>query len=74
MPYLRITLDGIQKELSVKRSCDPAPRNTHASRASGTKENVKAVNNYLETYLARVFEAKHKLVEGNQSTFKINDC
>ena len=51
MPYLRIIVDGIQKELSVKRSCDPAPRNTHASRASGTKENVKAVNNYLEAYL-----------------------
>lgn len=30
-------------------------------RASGTKEDVKALSNYLDTYQARVFEAKRKL-------------
>jgi len=64
--YLRITVDGTPKELSVKRSCDPARWNQHAGRASGTKEDVKALNNYLDTYLARVLEAKRKLVENNQ--------
>ena len=64
--YLRITVDGIPKELSVKRSCDPARWNPHAGRASGTKEDVKALNTYLDTYQARVFEAKRKLVEGNE--------
>ena len=39
--YLRITVDGIPKELSIKRTCDPDRWNSHAGRASGTKENVK---------------------------------
>lgn len=64
--YLRITVDGTPKELSVKRSCDPCRWNPHAGRASGTKENVKTLNSYLDTYQAKVFEAKRKLVEGNQ--------
>lgn len=64
--YLRITVDGTPKELSVKRTCDPARWNPHARRASGTKEDVKTLNNYLDTYQAKVFEAKRKLVEENQ--------
>ncbi len=64
--YLRITVDGTPKELSVKRSCDPARWNPHAGRASGTKESVKTLNNYLDAYQARVFEAKRKLVENHQ--------
>jgi len=61
--YLRITVDSTPKELSVKRSCDPARWNPHSGRASGTREDVKALNKYLDTYQARVFEAKRKLVE-----------
>jgi len=64
--YLRITVDGLPKELSVKRSCDPNRWNPTAGRASGTKENVKALNRYLDTYQAKVLEAKHKLIESNQ--------
>ena len=64
--YLRITVDGSPKELSVKRSCDPVRWNTHAGRAVGTKEDVKALNNYLDTFRSRVFEAKRKLIESNQ--------
>lgn len=64
--YLGITVDGSPKELSVKRSCDSARWNPHAGRASGTKEDVKTLNTYLNTYQARVFEAKRQLVEGNE--------
>jgi site-specific recombinase XerD len=64
--YLRITVDGVTKELSLKRSCDPNRWNSDAGRASGTKENVKTLNNYLETYQAKVYEAKRKLIESNQ--------
>ena len=64
--YVRITVDGTPKELSVKRSCDPARWNAHAGRASGTKEDIKALNSYLDTYQARVLEAKRKLIESTQ--------
>jgi site-specific recombinase XerD len=63
--YLRITVDGIPKELSVKRNCDPARWNSHAGRASGTKENIKKLNEYLDTYQSKVFDAKRKLIESN---------
>jgi hypothetical protein len=39
--YLRITVDGISKELSVKRSWDPSKWNGKANRASGNKEDAK---------------------------------
>lgn len=64
--YVRITVDGIAKELSTKRNFDPGRWNHHAGRASGIKENVKALNACLETYQAKVFEAKRKLIESNQ--------
>lgn len=62
--YLRITVDGISKELSVKRSCDPERWNSSAGRAMGTKESIKSLNAYLESYQSKVYEAKRKLVDG----------
>ncbi len=64
--YLRITVDGVPKELSVKRSCDSERWNPAAGRASGNKEAVKTLNNYLDTFEAKVYEAKRKLVEANK--------
>jgi len=64
--YVRITVDGVPKELSVKRSCDPNRWNPSAGRAPGTKESVKALNGYLDTYQAKVLEAKHRLIDSNQ--------
>lgn len=42
--YLKVTVDGTPEELSVKRSRDPARWNAKANRASGTKEDAKALN------------------------------
>ena len=64
--YLRITVDGIPKEVSVKRSCDPTRWNAHAGRVSGTREDMKKLNHYLDTYQNQVFEAKRKLIDSNQ--------
>ena len=63
--YLRITIDGSPKELSVKRNYDPDRWNTHAGRASGTKKDVKALNNSLDIIGTSV-QAKRKLIESNQ--------
>jgi site-specific recombinase XerD len=64
--YLRITVDGIPREVSVKRNCDPDRWNPDAGRASGTKESIKALNTYLDTSQAKVYDAKRKLIEANQ--------
>lgn len=64
--YLRITVDGIAKELSTKRSCDPNRWNPSAERVSGTKEDAKALNAYLDTLQAKAYEAKRHLIETNE--------
>lgn len=64
--YLRITVDGVPKELSTKRGCEPNRWNASAERASGTKEDARALNAYLDTLQAKAYEAKRKLIESNQ--------
>ena len=39
--YVRITVDGIPKEISTSRQCDPDRWNANAGRVNGTKEDVK---------------------------------
>jgi hypothetical protein len=38
------------KELSTKRTCDPGRWNSASERASGTREDSRALNAYLDTY------------------------
>jgi integrase len=64
--FLRITVDGIPKELSLKRSWDKSRWNNHAGRASGTKEDAKSLNVYLDLILAKAHDARTKLIEKNQ--------
>jgi site-specific recombinase XerD len=64
--YLRITVDGIPKELSTKRVCEPGRWSQPAERASGTKEESKALNAYLDTLQAKAYEAKRLLIEAGQ--------
>ncbi|VTR36704.1 Uncharacterised protein [Sphingobacterium thalpophilum] len=39
--YMRITLDGIPKEVSTGRECDPSKWNSKANRAKGHHFNIK---------------------------------
>lgn len=74
--YLRITVDGIPKELSTKRSCDPNRWNSKAERASGTKEEVRALNAFLDTLQLKVFEGKRHLIEKGSvlTAASLKDC
>jgi site-specific recombinase XerD len=65
--YLRITVDGIPKEISTGRQCDPDRWNSNAGRVYGTKEDVKALNTYLDTLQTKVHEARLRLIEKNES-------
>lgn len=48
------------------RSCEPNRWNPAAERASGTKEDARALNAYLDTLQAKAYEAKRQLIESNQ--------
>jgi len=61
--YLRITVDGIEKELSTKRSWEPERWNGKANKASGTKEDSRRLNAYLDVLRDKTHEARKVLVE-----------
>lgn len=65
--YLRITVDGIPKEISIVRSCDPSKWNNSAGRCNGTKENVKTLNSFLDTLQTKVYEVRRQLLEKNET-------
>lgn len=64
--YMRITVDGNRKEFSVGRKCSPDKWNKNIGRSTGTKEEFKELNYYLDTLLHKTFEAKRKAIEDNK--------
>lgn len=64
--YMRITVDGIIRELSTKRLWEPSRWNAKAAKATGNKEDVKTLNTYLETLRTKVYDAKRILLDTNK--------
>ncbi|HEY4936649.1 MAG TPA: phage integrase SAM-like domain-containing protein, partial [Puia sp.] len=64
--YLRITVNGIPKEISIQRSCLNSIWNAETGRGTGLKEEIRAFNSYLDTIQSKVFEAKHRLIESGK--------
>jgi hypothetical protein len=64
--YLKITVNGEPKELSVERKWDPAKWSSEAGRALGNKEEAKALNLYLNLLEQKVHDAKRSLMEANK--------
>jgi integrase len=67
--YLRVTVDGVPKETSTKRKWDSMRWNQKLERASGTKEDAKAVNLFLDSLAAKVNHCRTNLMlEGDTIT------
>lgn len=64
--YMRITVDGHQKEFSIGRKCIPEKWNQKIGRSTGSKEEFKELNHYLDTLLHTTYEAKRKAIEDNK--------
>jgi len=67
--YLRVTASGKRAEISASRECEPGLWNTKAGHMTGTKEEAKTLNTYLDKMKAEV-TASHTLlcVEGMEIT------
>ena len=65
--YLRVTVDQQRAELSTKRICDPKRWNSQTGRMSGTREDARAVNAYLDTLQSKVYEINRILIEANEN-------
>ena len=64
--YIRITVNGKRIELSAKREVDPLKWNSHSGRAIGTKEEIKTLNAYLDTFQMKLYEAQRQLLESGK--------
>jgi len=63
--YLRITVDGVSKEVSTKRLWHLSRWCARSGSASGNKEDSKSLNSFLESYIALAYKAKQKLLDGD---------
>ena len=64
--HMRITVDAARTELSVNREFDPMRWNKKAGRASGNKEDAKALNAYLDMMQVKVYEAHRELINAQE--------
>lgn len=64
--YMRITVNGKRADMSAGRECDPTKWNSQAGRAIGTKEETRALNNYLDSLQTKVRNAHQTLIDTNQ--------
>ena len=70
--YLRITVDGIPKELSTKRMWNLSRWDQGTGRAKGNKEDALTLNSYLDSLLGTVYSTKSKLMlEGKDITAEL---
>ena len=60
---MRLTVDGKRIELTTKRDCEPEKWNSVSGRKNGTKEEVKILNAYLDTFQSKVYEVHRQLFE-----------
>jgi site-specific recombinase XerD len=64
--YMRITIDAARVELSAQRECEPERWNSSAGRVTGTKEEIKSLNVYLDSMQAKVYEAHRTLLDSGE--------
>mgnify|MGYP006217611349 CR=1 FL=1 len=72
--YLRITIDGVPKEISAKRSIHPDKWDNKLQKVSGNSIETKSLNAYLKTLEQQEVEGIFKLSNSkiHQSFFQEN--
>jgi len=64
--YMRITVNGKRADMSAGRECEPGKWNSRAGRAIATKEEIRSLNNYLDSLQTKVRNAHQVLIDSNQ--------
>lgn len=65
--YVRVTVDGKRVEWSVQRSWEPGAKwNKNIGRATGTKEEAKNLNAYLDAIQGNIFAVQKECVLRNE--------
>lgn len=56
--YVRVTTNKARAEWSIQRTCDASKWITSIGRTSGTKEEAKSLNAYIDTIQGQIFEVQ----------------
>jgi site-specific recombinase XerD len=65
--YMRITVNGGFREISIKRKCDPLKWNVEAGKVDGKTEFAKSFNSYLEVLQRKVYDARKTLLQNDDA-------
>lgn len=65
--YLRITVNGVCRDISIKRHWPSSRWDQSTGRAVGTQLDAKNLNAYIEILSAKVYQAKLSLIENDKS-------
>jgi site-specific recombinase XerD len=65
--YVRITINGKRSEWSVQRNCERDKWNQAAGRATGTKEEIRILNAYLDAIQGNIFALQKEFALRNES-------
>jgi len=64
--YMRITVNGMPRELSTGKKCLPSKWDSKSNRAKGTKEDTKTLNSFLDTLSHKIAEIHLSLLKENK--------
>lgn len=64
--YLRLTLDGKRVEKSLNRSIDSKKWDSNRQRGKGSSEQIKSLNQYLNTVEHEIYMSKQELKNNNR--------
>jgi hypothetical protein len=64
--YMRITVDGVPKELSIGKQCEPERWNPQINRVDGKKEDARTINAYLKIVEDMVDQAHTDLFKADK--------
>ena len=64
--YVRITIDGASRDMSVKRRWITDHWNSQIGRATGNNKEAKELNSYLDIITNKVYRAKSSLIDDDK--------
>ena len=64
--YLRLTVNGVSKEVSLRKTCSAKNWNPELGFASARTPDGKSVNDFLEIVKRKVYEVRRKLMDSDQ--------
>jgi len=63
--YMRITVNGKRADMPAGRECQPGKWNSRAGRGIGTKEEIRSLNNYLDSLQTKIRNSHQVLIDSN---------